>query len=196
MLDSATSPSAAEESRLELAVAAADAERANRPRWIVALGIVLLAIAIVFTLFQVSSRTAELIRVQVERDRTAKVENLKADLDRENARLVARGTKPDPRMGAKIEATAVRAGVLLASPVTDSAAAGLASVGMKQVTYRAHAVNQDPLSILNWLRIAQEEPDTAGLELLEVKLTPGAGTPTNSPGWNVDVQFTRWESTK
>jgi hypothetical protein len=196
MVDPATSPSAAEESRLELAVAAADAERANRPRWVIFLGVFLLVVAVIFTLTQVTARTAALAQVYYERDKTSKVEKLKDELDRENARLNARGTAADARMGAKLEATAVRAGVLLASPVTDSSAAPMASVGMKQITYRARAVNADPLSILNWLRIIQEDPETSGLELLEVKLTPGAGTPTNTPGWNVDVQFTRWEKTK
>jgi hypothetical protein len=196
MVDTPGTSSASDEARLELAVAAAAAERANRPRWIVVLGVLLLIGATIYTLVQVSARTAAIIKVKGAREATAQVERVKAQLDRESAKLTSRGTAPNPLMAAEIENNAHHARVILAGPVTDSPAAPLSSIGMRQVTYRARAINQDPLSLLNWLNIVQQNSPTTGLEILETRFTPGAGTANNTPGWNIDAQFTRWEKTR
>jgi uncharacterized protein YlxW (UPF0749 family) len=193
MLDQPTSSSATEEARLELAVAAAATERANKPRWIIVLGAVLLAVTTVFTLVQASARGAQLSKVKLERSATQKVEDLKAEIDAEAAKLASRGTAANPRMGQEIEAYAVGAGVLLAGPVVDSTLAAQNSIGMQQHKYTARAMNQDPLSILNWLNNTQTSAERTGLEIIRLRLTPGAGTSSNTPGWNVDVEFSRWE---
>ena len=196
MIDAPDTSSPADESRLELAVAAAAAERANKPRWIIALGVVLLVIACIFLLVSFSTRSGVLRRVEVERKAAGDVQSLKDQLDLESAKLAARGTAQNPRVGAQIEALAGAMGVVLSGPIGDSTSAAMSQLRMQQHEYNARTQNQDPENVFRWLIATQTSPEMAGLEINRLVFRPGGATAANTPGWNVDVRFSRWEMTK
>lgn len=196
MIDSPSTSGSAGEARLELAIAASEAERANRPRWIIVLGALLLAATAIYTLVQYSARNTMFGKIADARTATRSVQDLRAAIEAETLALSRRGTAPDPRAGQKIEELARIGGVALSGVVTDRTQAANSQLGMQQHVYTAKAVNQDPLAIFNWLLSVQSNYETSGLEITRLRLAPGAGTAAATPGWNVDLELARWEKLK
>ena len=196
MMDAPTTTSPSDDARLELAVAAAAAERANKPRWVIVLGTLLLIVAVIFALASYSTRAAALGKAADEWKATEEVRKLKDALDVESAKLDARGTAQNPRVSAQIEALASAMGVVIAGNVGDSTMAAMSQLHLQQHQYNARTMNQDPENIFRWLIATQTSPEMAGLEITRLVFRPGGATATNTPGWNVDVQFSRWEKTK
>lgn len=197
MIDQPQASGAADEAKLELSMAAAAAERANKPRWIVVLGSLVLAATVIFALVSWQSRASVVSKVRTEQDKTRKILELKNQFDGETARLNARGTAPDPRMGQHIERLAASHGITLTPPqVQDSTANVMSQIRMQQHKYNAKAINQEPRAVLEWLRTVLTSSDTASLEITRLVIRPGAATPSGQPGWNIDVDFNRWESIK
>ncbi len=190
------SASAASDARLELAVAAAASERANKPRWIIVLGVALLLVALIYCFITYNSRAAVISKVEFERKATAKITGLKNLLDDENEKLAARGTAPNPRMGQLIEQLASALNVVLAGPVGDSASAAMTQLGLQQHTYTARCTNQDAGDVFKWLMASMTADQMPGLEITRLAFRPGGPTPANTPGWNVDITFSRWEKIK
>ncbi len=196
MIPPTTSPSASAEQRLELAVAAAEAERANRPRWIIVLGAVLLVAAAIYTITQASARSTMFGKIDGERAATKKVLDLRAAIESETLALSRRGTSPDPFAGQKIEGYAVQSGVTLAGAVTDQTRAANSQIGMQQHAYTAKAMNQDPLAVFNWLNTIRANYESTGLEITRLRFSPGGATAAGTAGWNVDLELARWEKLK
>jgi hypothetical protein len=199
MTEPAAAPQTSDDARLELAVAAAATERANKPRWIVFLAAGLLAITLVYTLTAVTARAAAFAQISKARDRTNQVLTMKAKIDQENAKLARRATAHNERVGETIESYAKTAGVKLSGPVIDSKATAMSNVGMQQYKYTARGQNQDAYSVFLWLREIETNSEAWGLELTRLKLSPGTTVEGSNPpiaGWNVDVEFIRWEKTK
>ncbi len=196
MIDAPTASSAAQDARLELAVAAAASERASKPRWLIALGVALLAVALIYTFFTYNARAAILSKVKDERKATARIVDLKNLLDQENEKLALRGTARNDRMGQQIEQLASAMNVVLAGPVSDSASAAMTQLGLQQHTYSARCINQDAGDVLKWLMAAMGALEMPGLEINRLVFRPGGATAASTPGWNVDITFSRWEKTK
>jgi hypothetical protein len=196
MIDAPSPSSSSSDARLELAVAAAASERANKPRWLIALGVALLAVTLIYALFAYNARAAILSKVKDERRSTDKIIGLKAQLDLENEKLAQRGTAPNPRMGQQIEQLAAAMNVVLAGPVSDSSNAAMTQLGLQQHTYNARCNNQDAGDVLKWLMAAMSALEMPGLEITRLVFRPGGPTSTNTPGWNVDITFSRWEKIK
>ena len=191
-----TSSSAASDARLELAVAAAASERANKPRWMIVLGVAFLFVALIYCFITFNSRAAVLSKVQTERVATAKITNLKNLLDDENEKLMQRGTDPNPRMGQQIEQLASAMNVVLAGPVSDSSNVAMTQLKLQQHTYSARCINQDAGDVFKWLMAAMGAEQMPGLEITRLVFRPGGPTPANTAGWNVDITFSRWEKLK
>ncbi len=197
MIDaSSSSSSAASDARLELAVAAAASERANKPRWIIVLGVALLLVALIYAFITFNSRAAVLSKVKDERKATGRIVDLKIKLDEENEKLAQRGTSPNPRMGQQIEQLASAMNVVLAGPVSDSTSAAMTQLGLQQHTYSARCINQDAGDVFKWLMAAMGAEQMPGLEITRLVFRPGGPTAANTPGWNVDITFSRWEKLK
>lgn len=194
MIDPTTPSSPGDDARLELSLAASSNERANRPVWAIALGVVLLVIAIIYSLWAVSARAKVLLQVSSERAKVERLLKLKSTLDAESAKLSARASPPDPRTGQHLEALATAAGITPPPTVTDQPPIGSSgATALAQHTYTARVQNEDPQQILNWLVSTQSSPQTQGLEISRLVLRPGAATSEGTPGWNAEVNFIRWE---
>jgi type II secretory pathway component PulM len=193
MIEPTSTPTNNSESRLELTLAAAEAERANRPRWIIVLGVVLLAVAIIYTLTQASARATMFGKIEGERSATRKVQDLRNAIDTETTNLARRGTAPDARVGQKIEDFARFAQITLAGAVTDQTRTGGGVPGMQQHVYTARAMNQEPDAVLSWLNSIRTSYESSGLEITRLRLAPGAATAGGTAGWNVDLELARWE---
>jgi hypothetical protein len=193
---SSGSSTSASDARLELTVAAAAAERANRPRWIILLGCALLLISVIYALTQLSARATMFGKIAGERAQTRKVLDLKNSIESETLALAKRGTTPDPRAGGKVEGYALQTGVTLSGAVTDTTRSANSAINMQQHVYTAKAINQEPLAVLNWLNTIQSQYETTGLEMTRLRLTPGGATTSGTAGWNVDLELARWEKTK
>jgi hypothetical protein len=193
MIETPSSTSGANQSRLELAVAAAAAERANKPRWLIVLGAMLLVGTTIFALVAANTRLTATNKVSDEWARTQRVLELKLALQKEVANLAAKGMVNDGLTNAKIEKLARDNQLTLKDIVSDSPQTPMANLGLRQHQYNARAANQSPESILRWLIATQESPELPGLEINRLVFRPGTGTAENTPGWNVEVYFNRWE---
>lgn len=181
MMDAGLSPSSREEARMELSMAASAAERANQPRWIVVLGVLLLVAACVFTLWTWSQRSTALAQAERERLKTKRIVDIRNQLEIESAKLAARATLPDPRTGQYIEQLASSAGISTPPTVADQLLGGASVGGMVQRKYTARLNSEDPLNVLNWLASTQTSPLTPGLEITRLVLRPGAPAPVRLP---------------
>ncbi len=193
MIDAPATSSPTDDARLELAMAAANAERANKPRWIIVLGSLLLIASTIFALASFSTLAGAKGQAEKDWKGTRAVQDMKDRLDAESAKLAARGTARNDRVGAQIEAAASAMGVVISGSVGDSTMAAASQLKMQQRQYTAHTLNQDPENIFRWLIATQTSPEMAGLEISRLVFRPGGPTSNNTPGWNVDVQFSRWE---
>lgn len=177
MIDTGQSASNREEARMELSMAASAAERANQPRWIVYLGVLLLICSCVFAMWAWSQRSSALARADTERVKTKRLVDLRNQLEVESAKLASRATIPDPRTGQHIEQLASTAGISTPPTVTDQLLGGAAVGGMVQRKYTARLNSEDPLNVLNWLASTQTSPLTTGLEITRLVLRPGTPIP-------------------
>lgn len=196
MMDAPTPTTPSDESRLELTMAAAASERANRPRWIIVLGVLLLIVAGIFASVSFSTLAVAQKRASDDWKAAEDVRAMKDRLDAESAKLAARATAQNNRVVAQIEALAGAMGVTFAGQMGESEMAAMTQLHMKQRQYNVRTQNQDVENIFRWLIATQTSPEMAGLEITRLVFRPGGPTASNTPGWNVDVQFSRWEMTK
>jgi hypothetical protein len=209
MLDpAATTPAAADQARLDAAMAASAAERANRPRGLIVAGAVLLVLSVGYLLYTLTQRGAAQASVFSAQRSLDEIQRLAGLIDAESAAMAARGTAPDNAMVSKLEGLVMQAGLNPAgSTISEEPSGPVGQTGMRQRKYKARYTNQDPAAILRWLELTQSSPLTAGLEITRLRLTPAGPGPTapglpgavtnpgpaDKAGWNIDVDFARWE---
>jgi hypothetical protein len=193
VLDQNISPSDAEQARLELTMAAAGAERANRPRGLLYLSLVLLAAAGIYALMGLSARSAAISKVAAARRSADEVIQMTNDLKTLQATLEARGVEYNPNVPNLLEQLAQEHRAEPASVVTEQTS-GLSGPNMIQKKYPMKFVNQSPDALLGFLDATQESPQTAGVEISRIEVKPGGPDATTGQVlWNMDVDFTRWE---
>lgn len=189
-----------DQARMELAMAAASAERANRPRGLVILAGVLLVGAIIYAVTGLMARSATLDRVESARSRAREQLAITERIKGLQERQATRGLKADPRVSKAIEELAAAAGVKADAAgkplvVPESEVTGIAVPGVTQKKYTAKVTGQDPKALLQWLVGVQSSGDTKGVEIFQLTLRPdpaSAGVVTG--GWSMDIEFVRWES--
>lgn len=196
LLDQNISPSAADQARLELSLAAANTERTNRPRvFLVGAGL-LLAIAVIYALTGVSARASALGSVAAARRQTSNVVELTTELRSLQKALDARGVEYNPQMPIFLEELARNNGAEPASAIREEPA-GTSIANMQQKKYRATFVDQDPAHLLAFVNATQTSPLTSGIEISRIDLKPGnPNNPDPATGqlrWRMEVDFTRWE---
>lgn len=192
-LDHDISASAAEQARLELSVAAAGAERANRPRILLVGAFILMAIAAIYTISGLTSRTAALSRVAKARTDAAATITLTNEVRDLQTRLAARGVAYNAEMGVHLAELARENGAQPDKAISEQGV-GDSSATMQQRRYRASFVDQDPAHLLAFLNATQESPLTAGIEITRVEIRPGTPDETGQVRWKMDTDFSRWES--
>ena len=193
-------PTQDDPARLELAMAAAAAERANKPRGLVILGVLALLIAGVYAFSGLMARASTIGTVEAERRTTRNVIDAVRKVQALQEKQSVRGLAPDPRIGKELEDLAQEHGVKADATgkrlvIPESEVTGVAVPGIAQKKYVARFSGQDPGTVITWLAEVLTSPRTTGVELSMITLRPDAGQ-NAAGGWTMDIEFVRWESRK
>lgn len=192
MTTSGTTPSLEEDIKLELIGSASMSARRNRPMWLIVLGLALVAVATIFSLYSfylIGDAAATLHRSSRRYDGIKKeVDALRAFQSADAAN--AERFRPDPRAVSKLEELGARCG--LAVVVADES---------DRTTTKANKIKRKLSITLNaqtaeaTIRFLQQAPqEVIGLELAELRLTPGKMTTQDRKNtWNATLVFSRWE---
>jgi hypothetical protein len=188
-----------EDARFELLMAAAAAERSNRPRALVVAACVLLVLALGYLLVSTVSRAAAVTRLAATRSEVRNLERVVNQLKE----LQATGTGDIHRAMnttfGYIEKMAQSVGLPAVQVKSSEGTSG--PEGFVLRSYRATVVEQDPEKLLQWINkveagdLVPNDPidPTPGLQVGTIKLTPGKVLESGKVGWNLDVTFKRWE---
>ena len=203
-------PPLPDSSRMELAMAAASSERANRPSFLVVLAAIVLAGALIYALTGLSARPSATARVQSSANSTRQIIDLVEEVKASTTGLEGARFAPNPRLASELEQLAADVQLDLAGNVTSMDTPGATAPGLSQKRYSVKAANQDPAVILNFLNQAQDPEKFPGLEVYTLFLRPNAssaapgfqpsrrpGSPVESArfegGWEMEVEFVRLE---
>lgn len=183
--------------RLELAMAAAGRERANRPRVLVVLALVLLAATLIYAITGLSARASAQARVARAVRNATEIRTLVAEYQASSSVSSAARFVPDPLYAAKLERLAEGSGLILTGTVSSNDAPTTTPVpGLVKKTHRVEANNADPAVILAWLLTTQDAAQYPGLEISNLLLSPagsGGAEAQFEGGWRMVVDFVRWE---
>jgi hypothetical protein len=188
-----TFSSSADDSRLELAMAAARSERRNRPRLLIVVALLILIVAAINLLWTFTQRAAAATSLSRARASLANVDGIVAELERlaekraspkYNAEIDLEGKlgrfAEDPRIGLpKIEVN-VR-----------STSSNLK--GFKEMVYQAVVPESDPQLLLRW--VTESLAAFPGVEIKSLRMTPGRTLENGTVAWTLDISFRRWERT-
>jgi hypothetical protein len=170
-----------------LSLAAARTARRNRPSFLVALGILALAIGLIYALTGWLSHRDAL--VQATRAETFAKKILDAAAQLKN--LQATEGSGGPRVGdqgnvlSRIEAAGQRAGLSKAVPVGNTTRTPNRDTGWVQIGHQYNVKDPSLDAILRWMQFAAD--DNPGLEVSQAVLRPEATE------WSMTVVFNRWE---
>lgn len=199
---------ASEDVRLQLAIAASNTERRNRPRWMALLGVVLLIAACLYAYWGYSARALAREQLGVQRKKLADVQRVVDEIMAYKAADQRRGFDPNSQVAAKLEDLGKKVDVKFIGPITDAPGSvgggGGGAPGMTQKKYSARLPNQDPNVMLYWIREALSAGDIPGLELQRLRIMPmpgsidpsggnGGGGGSGSGAFSAEVDFARWE---
>ncbi|MCW5754854.1 MAG: hypothetical protein KIT24_09140 [Phycisphaeraceae bacterium] len=180
-------PALTHDQRQDLAEAAVFAERRNRPRHLVMLGLLLLVVSGLALIWGLSSYRGARTEADRERNNVFRLKQLAAmhdALTRTKADPVAGPPyAPVPNLQTRLEGLATGVGLPrppLPQERRDRAQAGAQSL---RLTYRIR--HDEPGPLFNWLAKAMSEIE--GLELYSLRVQPEAST------WSFEVTFSRWE---
>ena len=202
--------------RLELTMAAAANERANRPAFLVVLAMVILVGAIIYLLVGLRALWSADERVALANNTTQRVIHLVAQVKATSASPMEANLAPDPRLGAKLEQAASAIGLQLVGDISTNVISSSVGAGLQQREFSARAENADPAMVLAWLAKSQDQKEFPGLHVYNITLTPGGKTPSATPttprpgalpipqpgahddsryagGWTLNVKFIRYE---
>lgn len=194
MIDQAISPAAAEQARMDLSLAASMQERANRPRLLYVLAIVLVALATIFAVTRLTARQAAIAKLERTRANSNEVVTLVNKIKALQKTLAERGLDPNPRIASELEELARLSNAQLTGVVTDSTAPLTGSAGTINKLYKARFESQPAANLLQFLNVVAEDPKTAGVGLWSLEFTPGQPDPTTGQlGWNLNADFVRAE---
>jgi hypothetical protein len=192
ILDQDIPASAAEQARLDLSMAAAGSERANRPRALLMGAGLLLVVAVIYALSGVAARAAAMGRVAAARQQTSKVQDLTGELTELKNRLGSRGVDYSAQTPVLLSQLATSSNVEPSTAITEGPPRE-SGPSMQQRVYTAHFVDKDPANLLTFLNQTQASPLTAGIEINRIQVVPGTADETGQVRWKMDVDFTRWE---
>ena len=170
-----------------LSLTAARTARRNRPSFLVALGILALAIGLIYALTGWLSHRDAL--VQATRAETFAKKILDAAAQLKN--LQATEGSGGPRVGdqgnvlSRIEAAGQRAGLSKAVPVGNTTRTPNRDTGWVQIGHQYNVKDPSLDAILRWMQFAAD--DNPGLEVSQAVLRPEATE------WSMTVVFNRWE---
>ena len=183
-------PPMTDDERYEMTAAAEASLRHNRPRHLVVLGALVLAVGAVALLAAFSSKTSTDEKLASAQAELAKIRQLNADL--EFVRTTARERPQDediyrtpPDFRSRLERLAEQAGLADSPPIPQQRSI---SVNGGQRVEWPYLVNDKSLgALLKWVRLAIEE--IPGTFPHSIEITP------QGEGWRMRVTFARYERT-
>ncbi|MBX3386973.1 MAG: hypothetical protein KF768_10410 [Phycisphaeraceae bacterium] len=183
---------------VDIAMAAAARERANTSRVLIILSLVVFLGACIYAFTGIAARREAASKVARQVNATQATRQLAerfraATEGQADARFAA-----DPLMGSKIERLADSVGLKLSGPVAFVELPTVGGVaGMVQRRFTARAANADPAILIEFLIGSQDRAGFPGLDITNIVLRPSgraAGAEaTHDGGWDLQVDFTRWE---
>lgn len=183
---------------MDLAMAAAMRERANRSRALIILACVALLAAAVYALTGYLARSEAADRVARQAAATQQLQQLAQRFQAATQGQADARFAPDPLMGSKLERLAGSLGLKLSAPVEFVEVPSVGGPpGLVQRKFTARAANADPEVLFQFLVDTQDKTNYPGLDVSAIVLRPsGAATAadaTHNGGWDLQVDFTRWE---
>jgi hypothetical protein len=176
-----------DEARFELSLAAAGRERANRPRALVALALLVLVLAMLGAVWGLASRRSTIRALRVAQDEQVRVDQLLKEWDRLEKQQPSGagplGGKIDG-LYTKMEDLARRAGVKNKPDLPRQTETRRGDIKIIEYHYQ-NLKDASIKALLEWARLASTE--IPGMEVYNLKLNPD---PTN---WTMNVTFRRWE---
>jgi hypothetical protein len=183
-----------EEARFELTLAAGARERRNRPLWMVAGAVLVLAITAIAALTGVVAHRSARAQLQRGLEDLASVEHMAAQFRALDAVASQAGQsqlgQPMQRLQSNLEALATRAG-FTTPPLArneDPSPPNESGIIVRRLNY--FDVREPSLGkILEWLRLATQDPGSRipGLEIESLRLKPEGNA------WNMNLRLRRWE---
>ena len=177
-----------------LSAAAAAADRANKPRWMIVAALVPLAITALYALMGIGSRASaanEQRRAQGEYNRILEAATR---LDTAIA-LRNSAASPPSNIPVVLETIAQQSRPPLSVQIASSTVARQIVGRIGRMQYDARIADQDPEAIIAWLTtsLSGERDALRGLRLDSIEITPGRAE-IEAPGrWNATVNFVRWQ---
>lgn len=181
-----------DDSRLELTMAAMRSERRNRPRMLPIAAAVVLVAALAYLGWTFTVRSAAATRLARDNSSYANIQGVVAQLEavqalRENPKYNA-----DNGLVGKLQVFA--SSMDLRVEVQQKQAPTSNSVkGFTKWLYTTIISDADPSLALRWIAESTDGQNFPGLEVDQIKLTPGRTLETGTVAWTVDVAFSRWE---
>ena len=176
---------------LELAMAAASAQNASKPRYLIVFASLMLVFAVAYLLWVITAQGAaarQLNKSQASLD-TLKVTiaQVKATYDPESMKRY----EPNQRVINQLTTSAEQSGLPGVVPSTAADIRNVKGYVIKQ--YSVSLAEKDPAVLLQWLQRVTNDSEIPGLDLARIKLTPGYKLPNGVVGWNMEVTFRRWQ---
>lgn len=187
-----TAPSQ-DDGRLELSMAAARAERRNRPRLMLILASLILLIAIISVFWSFTARTAAHASLSRANSTIANIRGVVDQLEILEDKRLDPKYNPDSGMETKLQQFAVQVG--LARPEVSAKDPNISAAikGFRKRVYSTVINESDPDLLMRWVAEATNGTSFPGLEVESLKLTPGRTLESGKIAWNLDVSFRRWE---
>jgi hypothetical protein len=182
---------AAPDASLELAMAAASAQNASRPRYLIVLASLLLVGAVAYLLWVITAQgaaAAQLNKAKVNLDTLkATIAQVRSVSDTASRQLY----EPNQRVVNLLTTSAEQMGLPGVLPSTAADIRNVKGYVIKQ--YSVSLAERDPSLLLAWLKRVTNDSEIPGLDLARVKFTPSFVLDNGKVGWNMEVTFRRWQ---
>ena len=189
-------PLVSDDARAELVAAAARDVRLNRPVYLLVVAGLLIVAGIGYFLFNLSNLFAAQVQLTAA---TAQTEGIRRIVGEITAVQEAAASpeaierlRPDTSVFGRINSFATESGLITGAnfKLEETLQNAPSTSPYQKKTYRANFTAQSAEAIFRWLIKSVE---IKGLEVSNLELKPGAGTPEGEPRWDGSVFFTRHE---
>lgn len=185
------SPGGPADSTLELVMAAAAAQNASRPRYLIVAALAFLLGSIAYLVWVIAAQGAAAQQLGRASTNLANVKSTVAQVKEAYNPEARRRFDPDPTIINKLTTIAEACGLPGIVPSTAADIRNVKGYVVKQ--YSVNVTEKDPAVLLTWLSRVTGDTEIPGLDLARVKFTPGFVLPSGVVGWNMEATFRRWQ---
>jgi len=184
-----------DEALMGLSAAAAAADRANQPRWMIIAALVILAITALYAILGVSSRAAAATEQRRAQGEYNRILDAATRLDAAIATRDSAASTPS-NVPVVLESLAQQSRPPLAVQISSSTVARRVLGRIGRMQYDARITEQDPEAIFAWLNdaLSGERDALKGLRIDSLEITPGRSEVEGPGRWNATINFYRWQN--